>query len=122
MSEPNAKLVKAMQAEGLTDKPKVDDLARLAGVDKVTAEERDAAWKAYREQAPAESREDIEGIFVKAVPGATGFRRAGFAFDETGYGIALGALSEEQLEAIENEPRLITERCTFTDKAKVKVR
>ncbi len=117
------------------ERPKVADAAKAAGLDKVTAAERDAAWDAHQQQvdeaakadeqqanppddpasAPADQGEDIEGIWVRTVPGVRRFRRAGMAFNDAGTGIALEALTDEQLAALEAEPNLIVERNTFSD-------
>ncbi|MDH5786404.1 MAG: HI1506-related protein [Chromatiales bacterium] len=55
---------------------------------------------------------EIEGIFVTPKRKHS-FRRAGFEFPAEGMGIALDALSKEQLKAIEEEPMLSVERVTF---------
>lgn len=54
---------------------------------------------------------EIDAVWVTSVPKS--FRRAGFRFDRNGVGIALEALSEDQLDALESEPNLKVERCTF---------
>lgn len=120
------------------EKPKVDELAKAAGLDKVTAAERDAAWDAHQQkddeaeqpeqehaaatedpgQATADQGEDIDGIWVRTVPGVRRFRRAGMAFNEAGTGIALEAITDEQLAALEAEPNLIVERNAFTDQVR----
>ncbi|WP_322521155.1 HI1506-related protein [Guyparkeria halophila] len=119
------------------EKPKVDEAAQAAGLDKVSAAERDAAWDAHQQQAdqgdqpeqdgatatedpgasPTDQGEDVEAIWVRTVPGVRRFRRAGMAFNEAGTGVALEALTDEQLAALEAEPNLIVERNTFTDNA-----
>lgn len=55
----------------------------------------------------------VKGVHVKTRPGLKSFRRAGFGFNEQGSGIALSALSDEQLEALENETSLVVEPCSF---------
>ncbi|MDH5184886.1 MAG: HI1506-related protein [Gammaproteobacteria bacterium] len=57
---------------------------------------------------------EVDGVFVKCIRGKGSFRRAGFKFDETGFGIALDALSEEQLQALNDEPMLVVEECKVT--------
>ncbi|MBZ9665441.1 hypothetical protein H3221_011845 [Pseudomonas sp. LMG 31766] len=56
---------------------------------------------------------DIEGLWVVAIP-EQGFRRCGFRFTREGFGIALDALTEEQIEQLENEPNLKVERGIFS--------
>jgi len=55
----------------------------------------------------------VEGVFVKAIPGLKSFRRAGYGFNEQGFGIALDALDDGQLKALEEESNLVVEPCTF---------
>lgn len=55
---------------------------------------------------------DVEGLWVTAVP-EQGFRRCGFRFTREGVGIALSALTEAQIEQLENEPNLKVERGIF---------
>ena len=55
---------------------------------------------------------DIEGLWVEAIP-EQGFRRCGFRFTREGFGVALGALTAEQIELLENEPNLKVERAIF---------
>ncbi|HHM6772737.1 TPA: HI1506-related protein [Pseudomonas aeruginosa] len=62
-------------------------------------------------QAPAGDQKTAEGIFVRSFPPT--FRRAGFAFTSEGMGIALDAISAEQLQAIQDEPMLSVEFCDF---------
>ncbi len=58
---------------------------------------------------------EVEGVFVRCViPGKT-FRRAGMVFTDQGHGIAKEALTEAQLKALEAEPMLSVEHCTFTE-------
>lgn len=52
-----------------------------------------------------------DALFVKSVPGV--FRRCGFSFNQEGVGIALDALTPEQIEALESEPNLRVERVQF---------
>lgn len=56
---------------------------------------------------------DIEGLWVVALP-EQGFRRCGFRFTREGFGIALDALTAEQIEQLENEPNLKVERGIFS--------
>lgn len=71
-----------------------------------------------KESQPAKGRQDdsdspsaIEGIFVRSF--LPTFRRAGFAFTSDGMGIALSAISAEQLKALLAEPMLSVEFCDF---------
>ena len=56
---------------------------------------------------------DIEGLWVVAIP-EQGFRRCGYRFTREGFGIALDALTAEQIEQLENEPNLKIERGIFS--------
>ncbi|WP_374415721.1 HI1506-related protein [Ectopseudomonas oleovorans] len=56
---------------------------------------------------------DYEGLWVEAIP-EQGFRRCGFRFTREGFGIALSALTAEQIEQLENEPNLKVERGIFS--------
>ena len=55
---------------------------------------------------------DIEGLWIVAIP-EQGFRRCGYRFTREGFGIALDALTAEQIEQLENEPNLKVERGIF---------
>jgi hypothetical protein len=81
--------------------------ARKAGAGKGTA----SPAAEPKQAKPKADSKPIDGIWVRTAGGS--FRRAGFAFNQHGSGIALDALTDEQLAAIESEPRLIVERCTF---------
>lgn len=65
--------------------------------------------------APADNHGDVEILFVKSVPKT--FRRCGFRFDRDGSGIAIDALTKEQIEILKNDPNLVVTRGTATDKA-----
>ena len=49
----------------------------------------------------------IPALWIKAKSGS--IRRCGHRFDETGFGIALAALTDEEMEIFENDPDLIVE-------------
>ena len=71
---------------------------------------------AENQSAPAaedSSTELVQGVYVKTIPGLKSFRRAGFGFNEQGFGIALSALNDGQVELLESESKLVVERCTF---------
>ena len=57
----------------------------------------------------AEPGEQIQILYVRTVRGVKSFRRAGFAFDETGMGLDRAMLTDEQVEALMNEPKLNVE-------------
>ncbi|MNR47875.1 hypothetical protein D3C85_1670290 [compost metagenome] len=48
-----------------------------------------------------------------------GFRRCGFRFTREGLAIALSALTEQQIEQLENEPNLKVERGIFGGRVEV---
>lgn len=65
---------------------------------------------------PADSDLDdgeIEGLWITAIP-EQGFRRCGYRFTREGFGIALSALTEQQIEQLESEPNLKVERGVFS--------
>ena len=61
---------------------------------------------------------DIEGLWIVAIP-EQGFRRCGFRFTREGLAIALSALTEQQIEQLENEPTLKVERGIFGGRVEV---
>lgn len=63
-------------------------------------------------QLPDSASDEVEGVFVRATVERR--CRAGFCFDKEGQGFADGVLSDEQLEALESDPLLKVERCTFS--------
>ena len=70
----------------------------------------EAAQLATPVESKANEEDEIEAIFVRAVPERR--CRAGFCFDQQGHGIALSLLSEEQLAALEADPLLRVEHVT----------
>lgn len=56
---------------------------------------------------------EVEGLWIVAIP-KQGFRRCGYRFTREGFGIALSALTPEQIETLENEPNLKVERGIFS--------
>ncbi len=56
---------------------------------------------------------DVEGLWITAIP-EQGFRRCGLRFTREGFGVALSALTEAQIEQLENEPNLKVERGLFS--------
>ncbi|WP_126456726.1 hypothetical protein [Sulfuriflexus mobilis] len=71
------------------------------------------AKKKVAKKVATKKESDIDGVWVKTKPGVKSFRRAGLAFNEVGYGIALDALTKEQLKALKDEKNLIVEHTTF---------
>ncbi len=57
--------------------------------------------------------DEIPAVFVRTGRGVKSRRRAGFRFSREGLGIALEALSDEQLEKLHADPALEVEACTF---------
>ena len=100
------KLIEALRQAAPDKKPTVDALATAAGVDKVTAKERDAAWQAYREEMAAEAQSESGGyrITVKR----DGFRRAGRAWKGS-TDVAPGELSEADIAALQSDPMFSVE-------------
>lgn len=56
-------------------------------------------------------QKEVPALFVRSLHEP--YRRAGFAFSRAGIGIALSALSKEQIKALQEDPRLVVEECTF---------
>ena len=56
----------------------------------------------------------IKALWIRAVP-KQGFRRCGFFFPYEGVGIALSALTEDQIEQLRREPNLVMELSEFSD-------
>ncbi|WP_312679866.1 HI1506-related protein [Stutzerimonas nitrititolerans] len=56
---------------------------------------------------------EVEGLWIVAIP-EQGFRRCGYRFTREGFGIAMSALTPEQIETLENEPNLKVERGIFS--------
>lgn len=48
-------LLKVLREKAFDKKPTVDELKTIAGLENVTAKERDAAWKAYQAEQAAEA-------------------------------------------------------------------
>lgn len=101
----------------------VDSAAAAPSQDDASAsneptEEADASPMPPAEAAPVPSELDdaIPGLWIRSVPPT--FRRCGFAFTREGMGIALHALTEEQVEVLVSEPNLVVEHTVFTDKVR----
>ncbi|MCP8465196.1 hypothetical protein NK553_14685 [Pseudomonas sp. ZM23] len=87
-----------------------DDTAR-AVVDALTSSGGQVTQPDLESQDDKDLPSAIEGIYVRSFPPT--FRRAGFAFTSEGMGIALSAITAEQLKAIQDEPMLSVEFCDF---------
>lgn len=117
MSEDVQNLVAALAEKKPDQKPKVDDLAKWAGVEKVSAAERDAAWQQYQQtQAPGgvdpEQKKEAACLRVRTTAPGRRRRRAGFAFTDQPISIALDALTKERMQQIEKDRQLKAERVT----------
>lgn len=66
--------------------------------------------------APSELDDAIPGLWIRSVPPT--FRRCGFAFTREGFGIALHALTEAQVEVLVSEPNLVVEHTVFTEQVR----
>lgn len=56
------------------------------------------------------AKQSLPALFIRS-RSANGFRRCGFGFNRHGYGIALNALTEDQIKTLKNEPHLMVEEC-----------
>ncbi|WP_240122699.1 hypothetical protein [Pseudomonas aeruginosa] len=101
---PEASAAKPQTAPA-TEKPKDDTLPDSMDDASPTAPETPAT-------KPDSASDEVEGVFVRATVERR--CRAGFCFDKEGQGFADGVLSDEQLEALESDPLLKVERCTFS--------
>lgn len=66
------------------------------------------AAPAAQEMPSAEAAKDgaaVDVLWIRSVPES--FRRCGFRFNREGFGIALDALTDEQIETLVNEPNLV---------------
>jgi len=73
------------------------------------------AAPAAQEMPGAEAAKDgaaVEALWIRSVPES--FRRCGFRFTREGFGIALDALTDEQIETLESDPNLVVERTSVT--------
>ncbi|MFU4518558.1 hypothetical protein ACM73F_27370 [Pseudomonas aeruginosa] len=101
---PEASAAKPQTAPA-TEKPKDDTLPDSTDDASPTAPETPAT-------KPDSASDEVEGVFVRATVERR--CRAGFCFDKEGQGFADGVLSDKQLEALESDPLLKVERCTFS--------
>ncbi|HEB0595719.1 hypothetical protein [Pseudomonas aeruginosa] len=100
-----AKTTAKSKTDPATEKPKDEALPGSTDATSSTAPEAPTA-------KPASASDEVEGVFVRATVERR--CRAGFCFDKEGQGFADGVLSDEQLEALESDPLLKVERCTFS--------
>ncbi|MDX1464120.1 MAG: HI1506-related protein [Halomonas sp.] len=109
---PEAGGVKAPQDKDAATQEPATDSAAKEGPSQDEAAQGDA-------KAPAKDAKDsrtpgeILGVFVRTKKRYGSRRRAGFRFTREGHGIALSALSDEQLEQLHADPALEVEECTF---------
>lgn len=83
--------------------------------------ETEVAEAAVTDEKPLEAVEGpITGLWIKSVS-EQGRRRAGFQFTREPYGIALSALTEDQIVALKADPMLIVEETVFTDEDAARV-
>lgn len=55
----------------------------------------------------------VEGLWIRSVPES--FRRCGFRFTREGFGIALSALTDAQIDQLIADPNLVVEQGEFSD-------
>jgi len=78
---------------------------------KATNRKTPAKPKAPAATPPETTEEEgIPALWIKAKKGS--IRRCGHRFDETVFGIALAALTDEEVEIFSNDPDLIVEEVT----------
>lgn len=72
-----------------------------------------AARKTPSPQAKAQGKQDeIPMLYVRTKKRFGSRRRAGFRFNREGFGIALDALSDEQVASLKADPTLVVEEGT----------
>lgn len=100
------------EAAPATDGPSQGDAAQGDVTPPESGEDESAKAPA---KDPKDSRTpgEICGVFVRTKKRYGSRRRAGFRFTQEGLGIALSALSDEQLEQLHADPALEVEECTF---------
>lgn len=101
--------------------PEPDTTGGTTGQDAhlISTEDEDLSTGSARDPSDAggyggDDLEEIEALFIRSVPES--FRRAGYRFTREGHGIALDLLSDEQIEALVNDPNLVVEHCWFPRK------
>ena len=113
-------LVAAFKEMAPSKKPTVKEMNKKTQRVDISGNDLTEAWTQYQAELKqasdngASRNEEIDGVFVRAAPGVGSFRRAGYRFDEAGMGFATGVFSEEELDALDEEKRLVVEFCTFT--------
>lgn len=119
--EPQAEL-DTQPGQGAKEPEKKDTAKEPAAKDGApnTAESQaKASEKGEKINTPSQGTKDsrtpgeIHGVYVRTKRRFKSRRRAGFRFTREGYGIALSALSDRQLEQLHADPALEVEECTF---------
>ncbi|TZG41651.1 hypothetical protein FZZ93_02430 [Halomonas eurihalina] len=64
------------------------------------------------QQREAHGVDEIPAVFVRTRRGIKSRRRAGHRFTREGFGIALSALTDDQVAALTEDPGLEVEECT----------
>ncbi len=104
-SRARTKTKAAAKAKASNDQP----AAAAAGEQSTTTEPAQKQTKA----SASKKKEARPGLFIATRRGVSRFRRAGFVFSREPYGIALDALTEEQIEQLKAEPNLVVEEVEF---------
>jgi hypothetical protein len=110
-SEASAKADEEAKAAAKADEEakvaaKADEEAKVAA-------KADEEAKVAKETKGKRPPKEVEALFVRTKRQASR-RRAGFTFTAAPFGIALDALTDEQLAAIESDPMLHVERSTMS--------
>ncbi|MDW7746582.1 HI1506-related protein [Halomonas sp.] len=112
---PEAGGVEATQVkDAATQEPAMEPAAKEgpsdAAQDQPKASEKGEKINTPPGEAPVEQ---VPAVFVRTRKRYGSRRRAGFRFTQEGLGIALSALTDEQLEQLHADPALEVEECTF---------
>jgi hypothetical protein len=78
------------------------------GASDSAASDQSGAPRSDDGKGKGKGKKSVPALFIRSKP-QLGFRRCGFRFEREGFGIALDALTADQVQALRNEPNLIVE-------------
>lgn len=108
---PEAGGVEATQVKDAATQETATEPAAKEGPSNAAEDQPKASEKGEKINTPR--GEEIPAVFVRTRKRYGSRRRAGFRFTREGHGIALSALTDEQLEQLHADPALEVEECTF---------
>jgi hypothetical protein len=99
--------VEATKGDASPKNPATDAL--VSEIPPTTDDEQESAASGVQEaQQSTAAKGDIAALWIRSVK-PEGFRRCGFRFGPEGVGIALDALTDDQVEILSNDPNLVVE-------------